>query len=227
MSKGRMKDIWAEAEQDKDLSTVGGRIRHARAMMAMTQQEVADALPDLPGRKKSRASIAQYEMGSPPGLDVITDLAAILQQSASYLAFGEEPTGGATAFYGDKVPVRFHSDQPSDDCALFPRGFLNELGAGKGAHEVIRLAADAPLFGVKQRDFLLVDTAISHLVPDGQLYAVITSGGFALVRCDLEISERQSDAVHLTTGEGVHHSLPSKSVQVAGRVIASFQRETR
>ena len=225
MVKGRNKDTWAEAEQDKDLATIGGRIRYARISKGMTQQEVADALPDIPGRKKSRASIAQYEMGSPPGVDVISDLATILNQNSCYLAFGGEAAGLVPAPQGQRVPITPKGDELNDgDFAFLPQNLLNELGAGRARLELVRLSVDAPSFGVRRLDYLLVDAGIGSLKGDGQIYAVATSVGIALVRSEPLFSQENSDEIHVTTGQGAQYIIPSESVEVAGRLISSLQR---
>lgn len=242
MARRRMKDLWAEAEQDKNLRTVGGRIRYARLSQGLTQLQVADALPEDRKRKKSRASIAQYEMSrKPPGVDVIRDLAAILNEDPCYLAFGERLNEPTPPIQGQRVPIKhlpdpkppsprlrsdFAAPLEGQECAVFPRRFLTDLGVGRGRVELIRVDFDAPTFGIRKHEYVLVDAEAGRIEADGQLYAISTPTGVTLVRSEPIISGAEGVPLNVTSGHGSQQSLSSDSIKVVGRVVASLQRRS-
>jgi transcriptional regulator with XRE-family HTH domain len=218
-----MKDIHAEAEQDKDVTTVGGRIRYARKSQGKTQQEVADALPDMPGRKKSRASIAQYEMGNPPGLDVLIDLAAVLGESPCYLAFGDEAAGRTRPPQGERIPINPSDDQMDDEgYAFLPQYLLSELGAASGRLIFTRLEVDAPTFGLRKQHYLLLDASSTDIKSDGQLYAVRSSAGLTIVRSEPTLSREEDGWLMLTGGSGANYRIHHSSLEVVGLILASL-----
>jgi len=220
----QMADKHAELEQYADRSTVGGRIEYLRRSLQMSQEDLANALPKDRTAGKSRATIALYESGKPVSLQTISDLAPILGVDPSYLAFGAVPEGGVAVSQGQRIPVnRDEWDAEEVQNAFLPRFMTSEFDAATKSLEFARLAIDAPAFGVRASDYLLLDTSCSTIEPDGRLYAVRTSAGIVLVRSE-PIYDTAGKSIHFIGGQGVDYSLPFDSVEVVGRLVATLQR---
>lgn len=219
---GRSAERWAELEQMADHTSVGGRIEYARLRQEMTQDELSQAMPE--GRRKSRASIALYESGSPVSLEVIQDIAAILNEDPAYLAFGRRVGSAEAAPQGQRVVVdrqEYGSDEPPH--AVFPRRLLAGLDAS-GNLELVRLAVDAPAFDVRARDYLLIDAGCTAIKGDGRLYAVNTSAGVALLRSEPLLTHDPAEPLQLTGGQGTRYSAAPASLRLLGRLVGSLQR---
>ena len=220
---GRMAERWAELVQDADLTTVGGRLRNARMLLELTQQELSDAMPS--DRRKTRASIAAYELnGSSPSLEALEDLALILGEDPRFLAFGGSPDPVAQSVRGQQVPVRSGGEGRDTEYAVLPTRLLNELAAAVPALSFVMLSIEAPAFGVKARDFLLVDGSSTDVKPDGQLYAVSTTAGAVLIRSEPLISPAGLGRLHLTSGNGASYEVLPNSLVALGKLVAVLQR---
>lgn len=218
----KMAGETGELDQDADLTTVGGRIEYFRRVLGMSQDDLANALPENRKGGRSRATIALYENGKPVSLQTISDLAPILGLDPSYLAFGVTPEAGSQ---GQRVPVnRAEWDAEDLHNVILPRFMVAEFDASKKPLEFVRLAVDAPAFGVKARDYLLIDCGCQTMEPDGRLYAVETSVGVALVRSEPTFLRETGGSMHFISGRGSSYSTPSDAVNVAGQVVAVLQR---
>lgn len=213
-------ELYVDADQGNDLTTVEGRIKWARKRLGMTQDDLAKAFP--PKRKKKRAVIGRYEGGFiVPSLEVIGDLASILQVGASFLAFGEGP---AQSIRARAIPLhQDENDEPDPEHLMVPLSMLADLGAESFNLTVIRLAVEAPLFGFRADDYFLVDTD-TVLTANGLTYAVQTSAGPALVRSDPLLTRSKSETLQLQGGQGASYTTTSAEVDVLGCVIASIQK---
>jgi transcriptional regulator with XRE-family HTH domain len=213
----RMAEEAAELEQI-DISTVGGRIERARREQGMRQEDLSKAMPEH--RRKSRASIALYENNKPVALDVIADLASVLNEDPAYLAFGVRHASVTQP--GQRVPI-----DPTDenvegaDYAVLPRRFLAEFNAGSDL-ALIRLDVSAPLFGVQADDYLLVDAASKDMRCRLGLYAVSGSCGLMLVRSEPSLEDAR-DYSMVTSGNGAQYTVEQNRLKVVGRVVASVQ----
>jgi hypothetical protein len=220
-----MKDVWAAAEQDKDLTTVGGRLRWARLMKAMTQDDVAARMPDRGNGRKSRTMIAAYETKSAPSFEVVQDLAVILEEDPCFLAFGHRPSEPQ----GQSIPVNPGNTDGKEEtvgpsAAVLPYSLLTELGAGKKNLALVRLDAESPAFGLRAGDYLLLDTDRTTVEADGRLYAVKTSAGVVLVRFEPLFSPSASGLNQISSGQGTSYAVASTSLEVLGQLVASVQR---
>jgi transcriptional regulator with XRE-family HTH domain len=217
LSMSKMAEKAAEIEQSTDVTTVGGRIERARRLLDMTQDDLSKAMPS--DRRKSRASIALYESGSPVALEVIVDLAEILNEDPAYLAFGTERS--VTAQPGQRVPID-PANGESEMAAIFPRSFLADFNAGPDV-SLVRLDQDAPFIGMYARDYLLVDTSRRDIEPGSGTYAIVTSNGVAVVRSEPALTRSSGDTLILTGGHGTQYNVSSDSLEVLGRLTASVQ----
>lgn len=213
--------LYIEAGEDNDLSTVRGRIRWARKRQSMTQDDLARAFP--PGREKKRAVIGQYESGGiKPSLEVIEDLASILSVDASYIAFGQ---GSAQSSQARAIPLyQDDNDEPDPEHLVLPLSILTEFGAAKLNLSVVRLEVDAPLFGCRANDFLLVDIGRSEIAADGLTYVVHTTAGPALVRSEPLLTRSTSKVLQLQGGQGTSYTVAPDELEVMGCVVASLQK---
>lgn len=219
---GRSGEAFADAEQDKDLATIGGRIRYARKLRMMTQEELARRFPG----KKGRAVISEYEQGNiKPSLDVIETLATILEEDPAYLAFGVLPGRLAQAVSGKLIPTSdaksFCEDQEQ---AVLPTQLLADLGAGGGALRFVKIVVDAPAHGFAVGDYALVDTSVGQLKPDGRLFAIDTSAGLAVMRSEPALQSASEGELYLVSGRNVVHPIKREAVAALGVVVASLQR---
>lgn len=220
---GRSGERWAELEQFADHTTVGGRIEYARLRQEMTQDELSKAMPD--SRRKSRASIALYEGGSPVSLEVIEDIAAALNEDPAYLAFGSRAGTAEAVPQGQRVAVDRHEYEPDEQpYAVLPRWLLADFGASGNSLELVRLAVDAPAFDVRARDYLLIDAGCTAIEGDGRLYAVNTSAGVALVRSEPLLTDDPAEPLQLTGGQGAKYSVAPASLRLLGRLVGSLER---
>lgn len=223
----KMADMYAALEQDADLMTVGGRIEHLRRSLQMSQEDLAKALPKARKGGRSRATIALYESGKPVSLQTISELAPILGVDPSYLAFGVVPHAGAAVPQGQRIPVHrdgFHAKEIQH--AFLPSLMASELNVVTKTLKFARLAIDAPAFGIRAGDYLLLDTSSCTIDPDGHLYAVQTSAGVTLVRSE-PIYRRDADSsICFISGQGARYSYPSSSLEVTGQLVAALQRHT-
>lgn len=221
----KMAGMYAEQEQDADRTTVGGRINYFRRSLGLSQEDLANALPE--GRKggKSRATIALYESGKPVSLETIVDLASILGLDPSYLAFGVLPDAGTRAPQGQRVPINCAEWGAEDEQhAFFPRLLTSEFGAEKKSLELVRLTIDAPTFGIRAPDYLLIDIGCTEIKSDGRLYALATAAGITLVRSEPTFARVSDNSINFISGQGANYSLPSDTVEVVGQVVAALNR---
>lgn len=212
-----------EEAQEKAPNTIGERIRVARKLQSMSQDDLAKAFPE--GREKKRAVIGRYENETiNPPLDVIKDLAAILRVDPAYLAFGDGPERVAHALRSDFIPVY---QSPHDDAApehvMLPFRMLEEFKAENRSILIVRLEVEAPLFGIRVDDYALVDTGVG-MVSDGRLYVVNTSAGPALFRSEPLFTPNKTEALKITSGQGVTYTPATGELEVLGCVIASIQK---
>ncbi len=220
---GRSGEHWAELEDSVDQTTVGGRIEYARRRQGMTQDELSRAMPE--SRRKSRASIALYEGSSPVSLEVIGDIAAILNEDPAYLAFGGRTGADEATALGQRVAVDRHEHEGDDlTYAVFPRQLIADFNASGKNLDLVRLAVDAPAFQVRARDYLLIDAGCAAIEADGRLYAVKTSAGVALVRSEPLLTDDPTEPLHLTGGQGARYSMAPASTRLLGRLVASLER---
>lgn len=223
----KMADMYAPLDQDADLMTVGGRIEHLRRSLQMSQEDLANALPKARKGGRSRATIALYESGKPVSLQTISELALILGVDPSYLAFGVVPHAGAAVPQGQRIPVRSDGfDAEKIQHAFLPNLMASEFNIATKTLEFVRLAIDAPAFGMRAGDYLLLDTSSCKIDPDGRIYAVQTSAGVTLVRSE-PIYRREADgSICFISGQGAHYSRPSSSLEVTGQLVAALQQHT-
>jgi transcriptional regulator with XRE-family HTH domain len=213
---------YVEASRDEGLTTVGARIRWARKRQGKTQDELAQAFPK--GREKKRAVIGQYESGGiVPSLEVIGDLASILQVEPSFLAFGEGP---AQTIQTRALPLdQDENDEPDPEHLIVPLSMLADLGVEEMDLKVVRLEVEAPLFGLGANDYVLVDVDRATMASDGLIYAVQTSAGPALVRSEPLLTRSSSKTLQLKGGQGESYTAASDDLEVLGCVVASIQKK--
>lgn len=219
---GRMAEWDADAEEDRDLTYVGGRIRYARKRARMSQQELANAMPAE--RRKTRGAIAQYEdkeNGNLPPLQVIEDLALILGEDPRYLAFGGSQDPLVQSAQGQHIPVYFPREPNVIEHAVLPRGMLAAFSANGMPLSLVQLSVDAPHFGFRALDFLLLDVGAQIIQPDGQVYAVNGSAGSMLVRGQPSLVRDEAD-LEIIDGHGAVRTIKSGSIDVMGRLVATL-----
>lgn len=220
----RMAELDAEAEQGSDLCSIGGRIRWARKRRNMTQEDLANGFPV--GSEKKRAVIGQYETnGITPSIDVINDLAVILDESPVFLAFGDRDAGRShlSAENGESDA----SDRPENpifEHTILPSNILHWFDAQGKNLCILQLAVDAPAFGCRTNDFMLLDSGRLDVKSDGALYAVRTTAGLALMRSEALIVGSELDQLQLTNGNGVSYMARLPSLETVGRLIAVLQK---
>lgn len=215
----RMSDHAIELQNVEDPKTLGGRIENARGHKLMTQSDLAVAIG------KTRGSITQYERDaiSPP-LSVISQLAAALDVTPEYLAFGIDIFDAESGLSRlARVPTgEIEPDSQSFSCtseAAIPLSILHDFVGQSGSAKLIRLDVDAPHFGLARSDFILVNSD-AKLSSDGNLYAVPTSGGLAVMKSLVRISGHTEGLV-LQDGNGSSHHL-GVAPEVFGRVTGAL-----
>lgn len=216
---GRMKEWDAEAEQDADLSTVQGRLTWARLRTGMTQQDVAGAID------KSRVTVTQYESGIiSPSLSVLEALAETLGVDPRFLAFGGEVRAADAGFAGGRlVPVVATDDTASPYHSIgLPPAVLADLRARGKPLSFVRLELDAPHFALHAGDYLLLETGLDRIEPDGRLYAVRSTMGLAVVRSEPQLGMGASDALLITGGRAQAYR-EEAVLQPVGRLLGIVQ----
>ena len=217
----RMKDRSIEIEQDKVVSTLGGRLQYARRVAGITQEELGVAV------ELTRSSIAQYEGGhATPPLEVIFKLAASVGVDPRFLIFGDESGEAHDAFAGGRlVPV----GHPTDDAAFaqpvvgLPSMIVSEFGAKTKELRFLALAVSAPHFGLCEGSYLLLETGLERIAADGLIYAVNSSAGLALVRSEPQFGAPQANMLQLTDGHGQGRQVEASDLVPAGRLLATLQ----
>jgi transcriptional regulator with XRE-family HTH domain len=181
----------------------------------MTQGELAQKLG------KSRTTVNQYEAGTiEPPLKMVDRLATILEVEPASLAFGGQQM---EAGKGERFAVVRASE--TDDYIEVSSGIARQLSLTSETGKVMRISSDAPEFGLRRGDALLVDTTHHSIQADGRLYAVQGRGGsLSLVRPEIQIGE-ESASIKVTFGQGQVSEVDVKKVEVLGLVSATLRFE--
>lgn len=224
LSKSALDEILAsgvlKTPLDPDLEAqhqaLGIRLAAFRTMMKMTQGELAKRL------NKSRTTINQYEKGNiAPPLSVIDELARALGVDPIALAYGRT----AQAF---DVGDTYHLPSDGEQEAVFitvPPIISQRLGLGSESGGLLELDSDAPHFGLRRNDLLIVDTTRTEARGDGRLYVAETeTRDLSLIRPDVQL-EGNATMLRVTLGQGQISEVRADKLKVRGLVKASIRFE--
>ena len=219
----RTKDRSIEIEQDKDLSTLGGRLQYARRLSSMTQEELGMAID------QTRSSIAQYEGDhATPPLEVICRLAASVCVDPRFLIFGDEPGQTENLFAGGRlVPVgeAIGDAAYSQPIIGLPSILVSDFTAKAKELKFLLLEVPAPHFGLRQGCYLLLETGLEKIEADGQIYAVRSTAGLALVRSEPQFDMTLANVLQFTDGNGQGRTVEESALALAGRLVATLQAQ--
>ena len=217
---GRSSELDAEIEQRADLSTFHGRLVWARDRMGLIQDELAKRI------NKSRATIAAYENDrATPDLKVIERIAEELAVDPRFLAFGSgpgyEPMEAELGFSVSVIPSG--TTESRETKLTLPKSLGSALGLSANTVKLIELAVDSPYLGLAKGQWLFVDATKAEILPDGELYALLSSAGATVVRTAPALTDGET-RLSLTGDHGQHYRVHVQEVRCLGRVIATLGR---
>lgn len=197
-------------------TSLGSRMAKLREGQNITQGELAKRL----GR--SRVTVNQYESGViEPPLKMVGKLAEALSVAPALLAFGEKPSSAPN---GERLYVS-NDEGKGDDFIDISPGLFSKLRMKSAGGRLLELTSDAPTFGMRRGDFVLLDTSANALHGDGNLYVVRGgAGSLAVVKSDIQLVE-QKENVKLTFGQGQVSEVDPRRIDVVGLVKASLRLE--
>lgn len=199
-------------EQQREL---GKRMATFRSMRNMTQGQLAEML------KKSRTTVNQYEKGNiAPPLSVIDEIAGALEVDPVALAYGravQPPDAGETYRAIDKAREELFL---TTSLSISQRLGINSNGGG-----LLEMSSDAPHFGLRQGDLLIVDISRTEVRGDGRLYAVVNDADeISLIKTDVQL-EANATSIGITLGHGQASKVRADLLNVRGLVKASLKYE--
>lgn len=199
-------------EQQREL---GKRMATFRSMRNMTQGQLAEML------KKSRTTVNQYEKGNiAPPLSVIDEIAGALEVDPVALAYGravQPPDAGETYRAIDKAREELFL---TTSLSISQRLGINSKGGG-----LLEMSSDAPHFGLRQGDLLIVDISRTEVRGDGRLYAVVNDADeISLIKTDVQL-EANATSIGITLGHGQASKVRADLLNVRGLVKASLRYE--
>jgi len=194
----------------------GVRLATFRTMRKMTQGELAERLD------KSRTTINQYEKGKiAPPLSVIDELACALGVDPVALAYGRP---GQAVDAGETYKLPSNGEQGAVFITV-PPIISQRLGLGPETGGLLELDSDAPYFGLRRNDLLIVDTTRTEARGDGRLYVAETEAGdLSLIRPDVQL-EGNAAVLRVTLGQGQISEVRADKLKVRGLVKASIKFE--
>ena len=199
---------------------IGSRITAARRLKGWTQAELAERLG------KSRGTIVQYEKGMiEPPLKQIQRLAEELDVAPEMLAFDIQGISGLRdlkARVATLAEVRHEGPYEFVTGAFaLPEHLVEERGIDPTTTKVIQVQHEAPGFGLKPGDRVLVQ-AVDVLEAEDALYVLRTRRGLDVVRLLPNLST-QGNVVKINDGSGETHSYERGELDVLGRVVAALR----
>ena len=194
----------------------GVRLATFRTLRKMTQGELAERLD------KSRTTINQYEKGNiAPPLSVIDELAVALGVDPIALAYGRT---GQAVDAGETYKLPSNGEQGAVFITV-PPIISQRLGLGPDTGGLLELDSDAPYFGLRRNDLLIVDTTRTEARGDGRLYvAEMETGDLSLIRPDVQL-EGNATVLRVTLGQGQISEVRADKLKVRGLVKASIKFE--
>ncbi len=194
---------------------LGTRLAAFRAMRNMTQGELAKRL------NKSRTTVNQYEMGNiVPPLSMIDELAGALEVDPADLAYGR-----VSQITKATVTYRASTHAGDDLFITVPPNIGKRLELDGKAGSILELDSDAPHFGLRRSDLLIVDGTQTKVRGDGRLYAVVNeAGGLSLIKPDVQL-EYNATVMRVTLGNGQASEVRGDRLKVVGLVKASLKFE--
>ena len=199
-------------EQQREL---GKRMATFRAMRNMTQGQLAEML------KKSRTTVNQYEKGNiAPPLSVIDEIAGALEVDPVALAYGRavRPSDAAETYRA--------IDKDREETFLTTSLSVSQrLGVNSKTGGLLALSSDAPHFGLRQGDLLIVDVDRKEVRGDGRLYALVNDADeISLIKTDVQL-EANATSIGITLGHGQVSKVRADLLKVKGLVKASLKYE--
>ncbi len=200
--------------------TVGERIKWARERSGLTQKELGEK------SNKSRSSIVQYEQGRIEApVNVLEDLASVLDVSPEYLAFGRTGIAGIHNAQEEILvleEIAYGKDGAGNSGGwALPKAIFAEYPQLAGL-KVVSLQTDEPHFNLKKADRVIVDEKAA-LSKDG-LYVIVSPFGARVVR--IRLGYTTSTGVKLVSGlDGTEEEVDPAKLDVVGCVVSIFCRQ--
>lgn len=216
----RRVDVPGAAEA-VDLQTMGGRIAWARLRKQMTQKTLSQLT------NKSRATIVQYEQNNiDPPVSSVSALAKALNVSPEFLAFGRHGLEGLSNAAEEVVTVseiKFGRDgEFTSGGYAFPRKMMEDFGVDQMGAKVYVLSQDAPQFGYRAGDRLIVDTKVSSPDPEHDMYLLKAQTALEVVRCEPNFSNRKE--MNFTGAKGQSFSADPADLTFVGAIVGSVRK---
>ncbi|MEO6248925.1 MAG: helix-turn-helix domain-containing protein [Sphingomicrobium sp.] len=211
----------AKGKSAEDHLTIGGRMAWARLRKKMTQKDLAAHLG------KSRTTIVQYESNTiNPTFETLNEIAQELDVDPSYIAFGG---------------LRRWFDAPAEDTKTIPcfrveggsritEGVMNlpselvrDLELDDVPVEIVALSKDAPAFGYRRGDRVVIDASRKGVGGDKNLF-LMRSGASVDMMQTLTLSGPALGDVLITFGDSQMHRMKADEVDVMGAVLCVIKR---